>query len=114
MPRQQVDSERTLSNASSNIEDPLITEENLFGERPHTATSISPEQALINLIKVGSFLAHYYNSLYSGYDGDRNAIVAAGLQAFGVVGKVFCSPRRATLVGINVSRHNMRRVHLLL
>jgi hypothetical protein len=30
---------------------PLITNENFFGQRPRTATSISPEQALINLIK---------------------------------------------------------------
>ncbi|KAI6214802.1 Amino acid transporter, transmembrane family-containing protein [Aphelenchoides besseyi] len=32
--------------------DPMISTENIFGERPRTATSISPEQALIHLIKV--------------------------------------------------------------
>lgn len=31
---------------------PLIANENLFGERQRTSTSISPEQALVNLIKV--------------------------------------------------------------
>lgn len=32
--------------------DPLISSENLFGERQRKTTSISPEQALIHLIKV--------------------------------------------------------------
>lgn len=32
--------------------DPLISQTNLFGERQRTANSISPEQALINMIKV--------------------------------------------------------------
>lgn len=34
------------------IVDPLISTSNIFGERPRRATSITPEQALIHLIKV--------------------------------------------------------------
>jgi len=32
--------------------DPLISTENIFGERQRNATSISPEQALIHMVKV--------------------------------------------------------------
>ncbi|KAI6235734.1 Amino acid transporter, transmembrane family-containing protein [Aphelenchoides besseyi] len=42
----------TSTNATSMHADPMISTENIFGERPRTATSISPEQALIHLIKV--------------------------------------------------------------
>uniref|UniRef100_A0A914DPY6 Amino acid transporter transmembrane domain-containing protein n=1 Tax=Acrobeloides nanus TaxID=290746 RepID=A0A914DPY6_9BILA len=54
--RNRVETESAFSatsrSSSSTIDDPLISTENIFGERPHTATSISPEQALIHLIKV--------------------------------------------------------------
>lgn len=50
--------------------DPLISTENLFGERQRTVTSISPEQALIHLIKVETFIFNNYKC-FSGDDGHR-------------------------------------------
>jgi proton-coupled amino acid transporter len=54
MSRIRNETESAFSAASTGISsvDPLITTENVFGERPHRATSITPEQALIHLIKV--------------------------------------------------------------
>jgi len=54
MPRTRIETESAFSAASTGLTsvDPLITTENVFGERPHTVTSITPEQALIHMIKV--------------------------------------------------------------
>uniref|UniRef100_A0A7E4W1L4 Aa_trans domain-containing protein n=1 Tax=Panagrellus redivivus TaxID=6233 RepID=A0A7E4W1L4_PANRE len=54
MPRTRHETDSAFSGASTGITsvDPLITTENVFGERPHSSTSITPEQALIHLIKV--------------------------------------------------------------
>lgn len=47
------ETESAISAASSQmIVDPLISTENLFGERQRNVTSLTPEQALIHLIKV--------------------------------------------------------------
>ncbi|KAI6241627.1 putative proton-coupled amino acid transporter 2 [Aphelenchoides fujianensis] len=51
-----IDNESAFSAASTGVTsmhaDPLIAHNNLFGERQHTASSITPEQAFIHLIKV--------------------------------------------------------------
>uniref|UniRef100_A0A915D8Y8 Amino acid transporter transmembrane domain-containing protein n=1 Tax=Ditylenchus dipsaci TaxID=166011 RepID=A0A915D8Y8_9BILA len=53
--RERFETESAFSVASTNTRmsvDPLISTENLFGERQRRVTSITPEQALIHLIKV--------------------------------------------------------------
>lgn len=53
--RDRVETESALSAATNNTRmsiDPTISQANLFGERQRTANSISPEQALISMVKV--------------------------------------------------------------
>lgn len=68
--------------------DPLISTENIFGERQRSATSISPEQALIHMVKVmmgTGMLSLPLAFKYSGLWVRRHLVDSSGVKLYGQV-----------------------------